>query len=279
MTKEGTAKPFLRWAGGKSRLLPEIRKQYPKTIKRYVEPFIGGGAVLFDILSSRCPEEVCINDANKELAHIYSTVRDYPEELIRRLGKLEEEFLRLDTDRRKEYYTIRRSRFNELIRVPVLYAGHEMLMEKASLMVFLNRTCFNGLWRVNKNGGFNVPVGSYKNLLSVTGETYDVYPSHCRVCLLPARVMKKWNMSSERTRSYIWIHHTVQLPEQVLRHIIQKRSTTKVRYICVNLPGAWLKKVPWSSSATLTQRIQTRKMTFLTPCTTGGISDVSEYPA
>lgn len=71
MTKEGTAKPFLRWAGGKSRLLPEIRKQYPKTIKRYVEPFIGGGAVLFDILSSRCPEEVCINDANKELAHIY----------------------------------------------------------------------------------------------------------------------------------------------------------------------------------------------------------------
>ena len=162
MTKEGTAKPFLRWAGDKSRLLPEIRKQYPKTIKRYVEPFIGGGAVLFDILSSRCPEEVCINDANKELAHIYSTVRDYPEELIRRLGKLEEEFLRLDTDRRKEYYTIRRSRFNELIRVPVLYAGHEMLMEKASLMVFLNRTCFNGLWRVNKNGGFNVPVGSYK---------------------------------------------------------------------------------------------------------------------
>lgn len=156
------AKPFLKWAGGKGQLLYEIQKYYPfndgKTTK-YAEPFVGGGAVLFDILRKFDLEEIYISDINKELMNCYITVRDNIDDLIDILYSMQEEYLKLDNDNRRLYYTNVRNEFNNDI------TEKNKNIKKAALMIFLNKTCFNGLYRVNKKGKFNVPIGSYKNPL------------------------------------------------------------------------------------------------------------------
>lgn len=164
MTKplqEGQARPFLKWAGGKSQLLPEIRRVYPEglgtTITRYAEPFLGGGAVLLDILSTYRLEAVYASDTNGELINAYCCVRDRLEELLERLHRLEEDYLSLDSQARKDFYYRIRAQFNEGER------GNKEDAERAALLLFLNRTCFNGLYRVNARGEFNVPAGAYKN--------------------------------------------------------------------------------------------------------------------
>lgn len=161
MSQNLKVKPFLKWAGGKGQLLPEIEKNYPFDgghITRYVEPFVGGGAVLFDILNKFQLDEIYINDINAELINTYIVVRDNIEELLVPLKEMEELFLFENEEGRKNYYIIQRSRFNGL----KTNADAAALIEKAALMIFLNRTCFNGLYRVNKNGQFNVPMGAYK---------------------------------------------------------------------------------------------------------------------
>ncbi|MBR2767219.1 Dam family site-specific DNA-(adenine-N6)-methyltransferase [Candidatus Saccharibacteria bacterium] len=159
--KTNEAKPFLKWAGGKGQLLNEISKYYPftkkKHIKKYAEPFVGGGAVLFDILNKYDVDEVYISDINAELINTYITIRDNPEELISLLKCMENEYLPLDTLKRKEAYISKRACFNELKR-----DGFKNV-ELAALMIFLNKTCFNGLYRVNRKGEYNVPMGAYKN--------------------------------------------------------------------------------------------------------------------
>jgi len=161
MSKTITAKPFVKWAGGKGQLLSEIRKKYPaslgKRITKYAEPFIGGGAVLFDVLSHYTPEEVYISDINQELIHTYISIRDTVDELVCVLCGFEDEYLSSNDDERKIIYYKKRDRFNEL----KLSGGKSL--ELAALFIFLNHTCFNGLYRVNSKGGFNVPQGSYKN--------------------------------------------------------------------------------------------------------------------
>lgn len=144
MAKNKLAQPFLKWAGGKRQLLPEIRKYIPKKINTYYEPFLGAGAVLFDIQ----PKKAVINDVNTELINTYIAIRDHVDELINDLKKHKNE---------KEYfYAIRdldrKEEFKEL-----------SLVEKASRIIYLNKTCFNGLFRVNSQGHFNVPFGKYKN--------------------------------------------------------------------------------------------------------------------
>lgn len=151
-----TIKPFIKWAGGKSQLLDIIREKYPKQINKYCEPFVGGGAVLLDILANYSPKEVMINDINPELTNVYTQIRDNVSEVITILAKMHEEFWNRDTDERKKYYLNARTRFNELIRADV------QTVEKAALFIFLNKTCFNGLYRVNSKGLYNVPMGSYK---------------------------------------------------------------------------------------------------------------------
>ena len=157
-------KPFLKWAGGKSQLLKEIEQYYPfdnTKITKYAEPFVGGGAVLFDVLSKYDLEEVYISDINKELINTYQNIRDDIDELVDSLSIMQNEFIPLDTDNRKKYYLTKRERFNFL-----KVNGDETInIEKAALMIFLNKTCFNGLFRVNKKGFFNVPMGAYKNPL------------------------------------------------------------------------------------------------------------------
>lgn len=142
--KNKLTQPFLKWAGGKRQLLPEIRKHLPKKINTYYEPFVGAGAVLFDIQ----PKKAVINDINIELVNVYEMIKNNPEELIEDLRKHEntsEYFYEIrDLDRQPEY--------QELTDI-----------EKASRIIYLNKTCFNGLFRVNSQGQFNVPFGRYKN--------------------------------------------------------------------------------------------------------------------
>ena len=156
-------KPFLKWAGGKSQLLKEIQKYYPfgEGITKYAEPFVGGGAVLFNILNQYDLEEVYISDINAELINTYQVVRSNIDDLLQQLDILQKQFLPKEIQDRKKYYMDKRFKFNQLKTV----SSKQCNIEKAALMIFLNRTCFNGLYRVNKKGEFNVPMGSYKNPL------------------------------------------------------------------------------------------------------------------
>lgn len=158
-------KPFVKWAGGKSQILNEIRAVYPKglgtAIRRYAEPFIGGGAVLFDILSTYDLDEIYISDINSELINTYRCIRDDCEELIAELGRYQNEHLPLEDEDRKGYFYTKRSRYNLLKKEG--YEDNEI--EMAALFIYLNKTCFNGLYRVNSKGEFNVPSGVYRNPL------------------------------------------------------------------------------------------------------------------
>lgn len=163
-TNEKSVKPFLKWAGGKGQLLKEIEKYYPfddRLITKYAEPFVGGGAVLFDIVSKYNLEQVYISDINIELINAYVIIREHINELIELLNTYQNEYISLETEDRKLYYTAKRAQFNNL----KVNGNADENTEKAALMIFLNKTCFNGLYRVNKKGLFNVPMGAYKNPL------------------------------------------------------------------------------------------------------------------
>lgn len=154
------AKPFLKWAGGKTQLISEIERAIPNEIKSekftYVEPFVGSGAVLFWMLNNFPNlEKAVINDINSDLINTYQVISGQPNELISILNDLQSEFheLELQAEKKKEYYYDKRALYN---------AREEEKSVQAALFIFLNRTCFNGLYRVNRNNGFNVPMGSYK---------------------------------------------------------------------------------------------------------------------
>ena len=160
------AKPFVKWVGGKSQLLEEIRKKYPQKIEKYCEPFVGGGAVLFDILQKFQPKEVLINDINKELINTYLQVKNNCEGLINQLNELQTQYKKLGQEDRKVLFYEKRTRYNAL-----KVNGDELEnLEKATLFIFLNKTCFNGLYRVNSKGLFNVPFNNAKNPLICDAE-------------------------------------------------------------------------------------------------------------
>lgn len=158
-------KPFIKWVGGKTQLLDNISKKYPaelgKSINKYCEPFIGGGAVLFDILSKYNLTEIMINDINPELINTYIQIRDNVHNLIVKLKTLQEMYWKYDSAQRWDYFYKQRERFNKIKFIN----NDKYNLEKASIFIFLNKTCFNGLYRVNKSGLFNVPMGNYKKPL------------------------------------------------------------------------------------------------------------------
>ncbi|ALF10231.1 DNA adenine methylase [Parageobacillus thermoglucosidasius] len=161
------AKPFLKWAGGKTQLLETFELYYPKAIyegkvKRYIEPFVGSGAVLFEIGQTFDFEDIYIWDINPELILVYEVIKNNVDDLIEKLKEKEDQYLALESEGRKAYYYKIRDEFNNALNGFDFYRYHKGKIERASQMIFLNRTCFNGLFRVNKSGYFNVPMGDYK---------------------------------------------------------------------------------------------------------------------
>ena len=157
-----TAKPLLKWAGGKRQLLPTLRRFYPTEFGRYVEPFLGSGAVFFDLYSSQRlrGKDVLLIDSNADLIGCYEVVRDEPEAVSRALDELAGERA---PHPREHYYEIRDRRFNPLrerLRQPDGQIAYSPVL--AAMLIYLNRTGFNGLFRVNARGDFNVPVGRYE---------------------------------------------------------------------------------------------------------------------
>ena len=159
LNKEKAARPFLKWAGGKGQLLKELARYYPfgNGITKYAEPFVGGGAVLFDILNHYSLKDVYISDINADLIHTYRMIRDNVDSLIDLLEQYQSVYIPMDNTARKEYYFHKRQRFNALTLEGKAKRRQAQQIEKAALMIFLNKTCFNGLFRVNKRGLFNVP--------------------------------------------------------------------------------------------------------------------------
>ena len=140
--------PIVKWVGGKRQLLPEIKKHVPKSFNTYYEPFVGGGAVLFELQ----PKNAVVNDINSELINLYSVIQNNVDDLIKKLSNSEKFKNTSDC-----YYKIR-----ELDRDPKAY--NELTgVDKAARILYLNKTCYNGLYRVNSLGEFNSPFGSYKN--------------------------------------------------------------------------------------------------------------------
>lgn len=155
------AKPFIKWVGGKGQLIEQLDALLPADFDKwedvtYIEPFVGGGAMLFYML--QCYPNIkhaVINDVNSDLTNLYWIVRDFPEALIKSLSIIENKYLALQNDEeRRAFYLKHRDWYN---------AKNNDCIENAALFIFLNKTCFNGLYRVNKKGLFNVPVGKYKN--------------------------------------------------------------------------------------------------------------------
>ena len=155
------AKPFIKWVGGKGQLIEQLEALLPADFNErrdvtYIEPFVGGGAMLFHMLQ-RHPniKRAVINDINTDLTTCFRTVRDNPALLLRSLKEIQREYYALeDQDRKREMFMRVRIRFNEKVSDDI---------ENTTLFFFLNRTCFNGLYRVNKAGKFNVPFGRYDN--------------------------------------------------------------------------------------------------------------------
>lgn len=154
------AKPFVKWVGGKTQLLEEVRKSLPANMLMrneliYIEPFVGGGAILFWILQEFPNiKRAIINDINAELICTYRVIQNNVNSLINKLAIIQNQYISLDKEGRKEYFLEKRNLFNSKLCSEV---------ETAALFIFLNRTCFNGLYRVNSKGNFNVPHGRYAN--------------------------------------------------------------------------------------------------------------------
>lgn len=138
--------PFVKWAGGKRQLIPQIRERMPEQFNNYYEPFVGGGAVIFELL----PENAVINDINRALINAYQMICDHPKEFLQEVNRLDAEMWE---DGKEYYYSLREHYNDKLMR-------DEFDVELAALFVFINKHCFNGLYRVNGKGLFNVPYNN-----------------------------------------------------------------------------------------------------------------------
>lgn len=152
--KQANCKPFLKWAGGKGQLIAEIDARLPQGLRTgeidtYVEPFVGGGAVFFHIAQNYPIKHFYLFDINQDLINCYNAIKERVEEIIGELKSLEAKFQRKTPSKRKDFYYQIRTEFND--------------DRSSAKLIFLNKTCYNGLYRVNRNDGFNVPFGDYKN--------------------------------------------------------------------------------------------------------------------
>jgi DNA adenine methylase len=160
------ARPFLKWVGGKGQLLNQFEDYYPselrnRKVKKYIEPFLGGGAVFFEVMQKFKVESAYLSDVNKDLVLAYWVVQQKPEQLIGYLHDYQKEYDLTGIQERNELFLKIREQFNQN-RFGINY--HKLSdnwVERAAQLIFLNKTCFNGLFRLNSTGGFNVPFGKY----------------------------------------------------------------------------------------------------------------------
>lgn len=149
-------RPFVKWAGGKSQLIDKMKKHFPESFNRYYEPFLGGGAVFFFLVGTRDPFPATLSDSNHDLINAYQMIRDKVEGLIDNLTRRALEFNSLKTKtERNDLFVNVRANPPDIDTQPV---------ERAGWFIFLNKTAYNGLYRVNSNDGFNVPYGGYSNV-------------------------------------------------------------------------------------------------------------------
>ena len=158
------AAPILKWAGGKTQLLPILEQNFPEAllsgqVDTYIEPFVGGAALFFHLASHYDIKKAYLFDINPELILLYNTLKLHPDALIRHLDSIEKQFLPLDDSKRRDFFEAVRNHYNTT-RQENSETAHPL---RAAQTIFLNRTCFNGLFRVNSRGGFNVPFGRYTN--------------------------------------------------------------------------------------------------------------------
>jgi DNA adenine methylase len=195
------AKPFLKWAGGKTQLIDEIKNIIPGEITNsnftYIEPFVGSGAILFWMLNNFPKlEKAVINDINADLINTYQIIASKPNEIISLLKNLQDEYHSLESkeEEKKEYYYQKRELYN---------TRNTEKSTQAALFIFLNRTCFNGLYRVNKNNGYNVPMGSYKKpMICDTENILAVSEALQKVDLLCGDFEETINYASDNTLFY-----------------------------------------------------------------------------
>jgi DNA adenine methylase len=167
-TQNILAKPFLKWAGGKSQLLNQFQELYPEDLKQglvkhYYEPFVGSGAVFFDIAQKFGIPRLHILDKNEELILVYDVIQKKVEQLIDALADLHSTYMKYDSAERKSFYYEIRESYNKSRTKISTKKLNSKLIERAAQMIFLNKTCFNGLFRINSQGAFNVPYGRYSN--------------------------------------------------------------------------------------------------------------------
>lgn len=148
--KKKILQPFLKWVGGKRQIIPQIKKYIPENYNRYFEPFVGGGALFFDLE----PKTAYINDINKILVSAYRNIKNHSDEIIKKLEDLQKIFYEKNNEERKIYFYEIRDIFNNM--------DYDSFL-KTSYTIFLNKTCYNGMYRENLKGQFNVPFGRYKN--------------------------------------------------------------------------------------------------------------------
>ncbi len=161
------ARPFLKWAGGKSQLLPELCRRFPPAlaaggIVRYIEPFLGSGALFFHLAQAFSLREHLLLDTNPDLVLTYQTIQNRVEEVIEVLGNMEREYCALSPDGQREYYYRVRDAFNEVGARTDAGVMSMPGVVRAAQFLFMNKTCFNGLFRVNSRGLFNVPFGRHR---------------------------------------------------------------------------------------------------------------------
>ena len=177
MVNRPLVKPFLKWAGGKSQLLNDLAKLCPNNIRKYYEPFLGGGALFFFL----APKDYLLSDNNPKLINVYKCVANHPKEIIQKLKTMKNE--------ESYFYDIRDKSFYELDKI-----------NGAARTIYLNRTCFNGLYRVNKKGHFNVPYGKYKNPDIVQKEKILIASKHLssrKIKLMDFREIEKMKFSKD----------------------------------------------------------------------------------
>lgn len=163
------AKPFLKWVGGKTQLLNELEDELPEhirtsgTIEKYIEPFIGGGALFFYLKSRYRVKKAYLIDNNKDLIVAYKVMQNNPKELIEKLQRIQCRYLKNDAEERTEFYYKIRTKYNKQKENLHYNDYNEGWIKRTAYLIFLNKTCFNGLFRLNSKGEFNVPHGKYKN--------------------------------------------------------------------------------------------------------------------